>query len=250
MAGHSKWANIKHKKGRADAARGKLFTKLIREITVSAREGGGDEANNSRLRAAILNAKSENMPAANIERALKKGTGDLPGESYESAVYEGYGPGGVAIFIEVLTDNKNRTVSQVRHLLNKCNASMAESGSVAWVFDQKGLVVVSRDNVDEDTLMMAALEAGAEDIVEEEAVYEVYTSPQGFDGVQKAFSAQQIPVERAELTRVPQNTVPVEGATAAQVIRLLEMLESQDDVQRIYANFEMDEEQLAALVSS
>lgn len=250
MAGHSKWANIKHKKGRADAARGKLFTRLIREITVAAREGGGDEANNPRLRAAILNAKSENMPAANIERAVKKGTGDLPGESYESAVYEGYGPGGVAIFIEVLTDNKNRAVSQVRHLLNKYNASMAESGSVAWVFDQKGLVVVSRDSVDEDTLMMAALEAGAEDIVEEDSVYEVYTPSQGFDAVQKALAARQIPVERAELTRVPQNTVPVEGTTAAQVIRLLEMLESQDDVQRVYANFEMDDEQLAALIST
>lgn len=249
MAGHSKWANIKHRKGRADAARGKLFTRLIREITVAAREGGGDEANNPRLRAAILNAKSENMPAANIERAVKKGTGDLPGESYESAVYEGYGPGGVAIFIEVLTDNKNRAVSQVRHLLNKYNASMAESGSVAWVFDQKGLVVVSRDSVDEDTLMMAALEAGAEDIVEEDAVYEVYTPAQGFDAAQKALAARQIPVERAELTRVPQNTVPIEGTTAAQVIRLLEMLESQDDVQRVYANFEMDDEQLAALIS-
>ena len=249
MAGHSKWANIKHRKGRADAARGKLFTRLIREITVAAREGGGDEANNPRLRAAILNAKSENMPAANIERAVKKGTGDLPGESYESAVYEGYGPGGVAIFIEVLTDNKNRAVSQVRHLLNKYNASMAESGSVAWVFDQKGLVVVSRDSVDEDTLMTAALEAGAEDIVEDDAVYEIYTPAQGFDAVQKALAAQQIPVERAELTRVPQNTVPIEGTTAAQVIRLLEMLESQDDVQRVYANFEMDDEQLAALIS-
>ena len=250
MAGHSKWANIKHKKGRADAARGKLFTRLIREITVAAREGGGDEANNPRLRAAILNAKSENMPAANIERAVKKGTGDLPGESYESAVYEGYGPGGVAIFIEVLTDNRNRAVSQVRHLLNKYNASMAESGSVAWVFDQKGLVVVSRDSVDEDTLMIAALEAGAEDIVEEDAVYEVYTPSQGFDAVQKALAARQIPIERAELTRVPQNTVPVEGTTAAQVIRLLESLESHDDVQRVYANFEMDEEQLAALTST
>ncbi len=249
MAGHSKWANIKHRKGRADAARGKLFTRLIREITVTAREGGGDEANNPRLRAAILNAKSENMPAANIERAVKKGTGDLPGESYESAVYEGYGPGGVAIFIEVLTDNKNRAVSQVRHLLNKYNASMAESGSVAWVFDQKGLVVVSRDSVDEDTLMTAALEAGAEDIVEDDAVYEIYTPAQGFDAAQKALAAQQIPVERAELTRVPQNTVPIEGTTAAQVIRLLEMLESQDDVQRVYANFEMDDEQLAALIS-
>lgn len=250
MAGHSKWANIKHRKGRADAARGKRFTRLIREITVSAREGGGDEANNPRLRAAILNAKSENMPAANIERAVRKGTGDLPGESYEGAVYEGYGPGGVALFIEVLTDNRNRTVSQVRHLLNKHNASMAESGSVAWVFDQKGLVVVSRENADEETLMLAALEAGAEDIVEDDAVYEVYTSPQGFGPVQKALAARQIPVERAELTRVPQNTVTVEGNTAVRLIRLLETLESQDDVQRVYANFEMDEEELSALISS
>lgn len=249
MAGHSKWANIKHRKGRADAARGKLFTRLIREITVSAREGGGDEANNPRLRAAILNAKSENMPAANIERAVRKGTGDLPGESYEGAVYEGYGPGGVALFIEVLTDNRNRTVSQVRHLLNKHNASMAESGSVAWVFDQKGLVVVARENADEETLMLAALDAGAEDIVEDEAVYEVYTSTQGFGPVQKALAAQRIPVERAELTRVPQNTVPVEGNTAERLIRLLETLEAQDDVQRVYANFEMDEEELSALVS-
>lgn len=249
MAGHSKWANIKHRKGRADAARGKRFTRLIREITVSAREGSGDEANNPRLRAAILNAKSENMPAANIERAVKKGTGDLPGESYEGAVYEGYGPGGVALFIEVLTDNRNRTVSQVRHLLNKHNASMAESGSVAWVFDQKGLVVVSRENADEETLMLAALEAGAEDIVEDDAVYEVYTSPQGFGPVQKALAARQIPFERAELTRVPQNTVTVEGNTAVRLIRLLETLESQDDVQRVYANFEMDEEELSALMS-
>ena len=249
MAGHSKWANIKHRKGRADAARGKLFTRLIREITVSAREGGGDEANNPRLRAAILNAKSENMPSTNIERAVRKGTGDLPGESYEGAVYEGYGPGGVALFIEVLTDNRNRTVSQVRHLLNKHNASMAESGSVAWVFDQKGLVVVSREDADEETLMMAALDAGAEDIVEDEAVYEVYTSPQGFGPVQKALAALQIPVERAELTRVPQNTVQVEGNTAARLIRLLETLEAQDDVQRVYANFEMDEEELSALAS-
>ena len=161
MAGHSKWANIKHRKGKQDAARGKTFTKLIREITVAAREGGGDESNNSRLRSAVLTAKSENMPAANIDRAIKKGIGELDGESYEAAIYEGYGPGGVAMFVDALTDNKNRTVSEVRHLFNKHNGSMAESGAVAWVFEQKGLIVVPKEGVEEDDLMLVALDAGA-----------------------------------------------------------------------------------------
>jgi YebC/PmpR family DNA-binding regulatory protein len=250
MAGHSKWANIKHRKGRADAARGKLFTKLIREITVSAREGGGDEASNSRLRAAVLSAKSENMPAVNIERAIKKGIGDLPGESYEGAVYEGYGPGGVALFIEVLTDNKNRTVSEVRHLLNKYNGSMADSGAVAWVFDQKGVIVVAKEGVDEDSLMMIALDAGAEDITEEDAAYEIYTPLQEFDQVRKALEGEGIALERAEVTRVPQNTVPVDAQSARQLLKLMEMLEDQDDVQRLYANFEMDEEVMAEALAS
>lgn len=250
MAGHSKWANIKHKKGRADAARGKLFTKLIREITVSAREGGGDEASNPRLRAAVLSAKSENMPAVNIDRAIKKGIGELPGESYEGAVYEGYGPGGVALFIEVLTDNKNRTVSEVRHLLNKYNGSMAESGAVAWVFDQKGVIVVQKEGVDEESLMTAALDAGAEDIIEEDSCYEVYTPMQEFDLVRKALESESITLERAELTRVPQNTVPVEGQSARQLLKLMEMLEDQDDVQRLYANFEMDDEVMAEALAS
>ncbi|MDA0745963.1 MAG: YebC/PmpR family DNA-binding transcriptional regulator [bacterium] len=253
MAGHSKWANIKHRKGKNDAARGKLFTKLIREITVAAREGGGDETANPRLRTAILSAKSENMPAANIDRAVKKGTGELPGESYESAVYEGYGPGGVALFVETLTDNKNRTVSEVRHLLNKHNGSMADSGSVAWIFDQKGLVVVPKAETDEDTfedtLMMVALEAGAEDIVEDETTFEIYTPLQEFDQVRKALEAKNIVFERAELTRVPQNTVPVEGSVARQILKLLEMLEDQDDVQQVYANFEIDDQELAALAT-
>ena len=250
MAGHSKWANIKHKKGRADAARGKLFTKLIREITVSAREGGGDEASNPRLRAAVLSAKSENMPAVNIDRAIKKGIGELPGESYEGAVYEGYGPGGVALFIEVLTDNKNRTVSEVRHLLNKYNGSMAESGAVAWVFDQKGVIVVQKEGVDEESLLTAALDAGAEDIIEEDSCYEVYTPRQEFDLVRKALESESITLERAELTRVPQNTVPVEGQSARQLLKLMEMLEDQDDVQRLYANFEMDDEVMAEALAS
>ena len=249
MSGHSKWANIKHKKSRNDAARGKLFTKLIREITVAARESGGDEASNPRLRGAVLSAKAENMPAANIERAIKKGIGDLPGETYEGAIYEGYGPGGVALFVEVLTDNRNRTVSEIRHILTKYNGSMAESGAVAWIFEQKGLIVVSKDRADEDELMTVVLEAGADDIVEDETLYEIYAPLQSFEHVRKALETGEIPYERSELTRIPQNNVLVEGKTAKQLITLLEMLEDQDDVQRVYANFEMEEQELAALTS-
>ena len=249
MAGHSKWANIKHRKGRQDAARGKIFTKLIREITVAAREGGGDETSNPRLRAAILGAKAENMPSANIDRAVKKGTGELGGESFEGAIYEGYGPGGVALFVETLTDNKNRTVSEVRHLFSKYNGNMAETGSVAWIFDQKGLVVVPREGVDEEELMMVALEAGAEDIMEEEMIFEVYAQLPAFEPVRKAVEEAGIPIERAELTRIPKNTVPVEGKIAQQLITLLEMLEDNDDVQKVYANFEMDDSEMAALTA-
>lgn len=250
MSGHSKWANIKHRKGKQDAQRGKVFTKLIREITVSAREGGGDEANNPRLRAAILAAKAENMPSANIDRAIKKGTGELEGgAAYESAIYEGYGPGGVALLVEVLTDNRNRTVSEVRHLFNKYNGSMAESGAVAWVFEPKGLVVVPRADVEEDDLMMAALEAGAEDMSGEEEAFEVYTPLSELDAVRKAIEGAGFEVERAERTLVPQNLVPVEGKTAQQLLTLMEMLEDQDDVQHVYANFEIDDEELAALTA-
>ena len=249
MAGHSKWANIKHRKGRQDAARGKAFTKIIREITVAAREGGGDESHNSRLRTAVSNAKSENMPMANVERAIKKGTGELEGESYESAIYEGYGPGGVAMFVETLTDNRNRTVSEVRHLFSKHNGSMAESGAVAWVFEQKGLVVVPKDGVEEEDLMLVALDAGAEDISEEEITFEIYSSLPDLEAVRKAIEGAGIEIERAGLTRIPQNTVSVEGKTAQQLLTLMEMLEDNDDVQRVYANFEMDEEELAALTA-
>ena len=249
MSGHSKWANIKHKKSRNDVARGKLFSKLIREITVAARESGGDEGSNPRLRAAVLNATAENMPAANIERAIKKGIGELPGETYEAAVYEGYGPGGVALFVEVLTDNRNRTVSEIRHILTKYQGSMAESGAVAWMFEQKGLFVVSKDQVDEDRMMTVVLDAGADDIVEEETTYEVYSPLQEFDQVRRALETGEIPYERSELTRIPQNSVPVEGKTAKQFLTLLEMLEDQDDVQRVYANFEIEEQELAALTA-
>ena len=249
MSGHSKWANIKHRKGRQDAARGKLFTKLIREITVATRDGGGDEEANPRLRAAVLNAKSVNMPAANIERAIKKGTGELEGESYESAIYEGYGPGGVALFVETLTDNRNRTVSEVRHLFTKHNGNMAESGAVGWIFDQKGVISVPKDVTDEETLMKIALEAGAEDLVEGEDEFEVLTPLQSFDLVRKALDENKVAYTRASLTRIPQNSVPVEGKVAAQLIRLLEDLEDQDDVQNVYANFEIDENELAELTA-
>lgn len=249
MAGHSKWANIKHRKSRQDAARGKVFSKLIREITVAAREGGGEEANNPRLRAAVLNAKAENMPAVNIERAIKKGTGDLEGASYESAIYEGYGPGGVAVFVEALTDNRNRTVSEVRHLFSKYNGGMAESGAVAWVFDQQGLIAVPKAGVEEDDLMLVALDAGAEDIAEEDGRYEIYAALSDFERVRKAIEDAGIDIERAELTRVAQNTVPIAGKTARQLLTLMEMLEDNDDVQRVYANFEIDDAELTALTA-
>ncbi|MFT5366945.1 MAG: YebC/PmpR family DNA-binding regulatory protein [Candidatus Latescibacterota bacterium] len=245
MSGHSKWANIKHRKGKQDAARGKAFTKLIREITVAAREGGGDEASNARLRSAVLAGKSVNLPAANIERAIKKGMGELDGESYEAAIYEGYGPGGVAMFVEVLTDNKNRTVSEVRHLFNKYNGSMAASGAVAWVFEQKGLIVVPKEGVEEEDLMMVALEMGAEDIVEEENTFEIFTPVADTDVVRKAVEEAGITIERSELTRIPQNSVEVEGKTAQQLLVLMEMLDDNDDVQRVYANFDISDEDLA-----
>lgn len=249
MAGHSKWANIKHRKGRQDAARSKIFTKLIREITVAAREGGGDEDANPRLRAAVLNAKSENMPAATIERAVKKGSGELEGTSYETAVYEGYGPGGVALFVETLTDNRNRTVSEVRHLFSKHNGNMAETGAVGWIFDQKGVIGVSKQVTDEETLMTIVLEAGADDLVEVDEEFEVYMPLQSFDIVRKALDENDVAYSRTNLTRIPQNSVSIEGKVAEQLIRLLEALEDQDDVQNVYANFEMDGEHLAELTA-
>lgn len=248
MSGHSKWATIKRKKGKNDAARGKLFTKLIREITVAAREGGGDENSNPRLRAAILAAKAENMPAANMERAMKKGTGELPGESYESVIYEGYGAGGVAIIIEVLTDNKNRTVAEMRHLFSKYNGNLGENGSVSWMFSQKGLINVDR-SVPEDDLMMAALEAGAEDISDEEDVWEVTTALPDFDRVKKALEEAAIPYTQAELVRKPQNMTKVEGKVAEHVLNLMNAMEDHDDVQKVFSNFDMDAKEMAALTA-
>lgn len=250
MAGHSKWANIKHRKGRQDARRSKVFTKLIREITVAAREGGGEESSNPRLRAAVQSAKAENMPANTIERAVQKGTGELEGESYEEAIYEGYGPGGVALFVEVLTDNRNRTVSEVRHLFNKHDANMAETGAVGWIFDQKGSIVVPKDGADEEELMTVALEAGADDLVDGDDNFEVLTPLQMYDEVRRAVEQAEFAIERASLTRIPQNTVPVEGKLAQKLFTLLEALEDNEDIQNVYANFDVDDEELAALTSA
>ena len=249
MSGHSKWANIKHRKGKQDAIRGKVFTKLIREVTVAAREGGGDDSSNSRLRSAVAACKSENLPSANIERAIKKGIGELEGEAYEAAVYEGYGPGGVALFVEVLTDNKTRTVSEVRHLFNKYNGSMADPGAVAWVFEQKGLIAVPKADVEEEALMLVALEAGAEDMVEEELTFEIFTPVADTDLVRKALEEAGFVCERCELTRIPQNSVEIQGDKAQQLLTLMEMLEDNDDVQRVYSNFEISEADLAAFTA-
>jgi len=250
MAGHSKWAQIKRKKAATDAKRGKIFTKLIREITVAARLGGGNPENNPRLRAAIAAARAENMPKENIERAIKRGTGELDGGvNYEEITYEGYGPGGVAVLIEAMTDNRNRTIAEIRRIFSRCNGNLGESGCVSWMFEKKGLIVVDKGKVDEDTLMEVALEAGAEDIKEGEREYEVITSPKDFEEVKKALADRGIEYQMAEVTMYPQTVVKLEGKEAEQMLRLMEMLEDNDDVQRVYANFDIPEkamEQLSA----
>jgi len=240
MSGHSKWASIKHKKARMDDKRGKIFTKLIKELTTAARIGGGDENVNARLRQAIAAAKSLNMPQSNIERAIKKGTGELPGVTYEEGTYEGYGSGGVAILIDVLTDNKNRSVSAIRHVLIKHNGSMAEAGAVSWMFEKKGQIIVEDYPGDEDSLMEIALEAGAEDIVDEEGTYEIITSQEDFEPVRNALADADIQFSSAEVTMLPKSTVRVEGKDAENVLKLLEAIEELEDVQNVYANFDID----------
>ena len=221
MSGHSKWANIKHKKGAADARRGKIFTKLIKEITVAARMGGGDINSNPRLRAAVGAAKVENMPKDNIERAIKKGTGDLEGVNYDESTYEGYGPGGAAILIDSLSDNKNRAVSEIRHALSKHGGNMGESGCVAWKFDKKGYMAVSKETIDEDTLMEKALEAGAEDVRDDDPNWEVICDPEVFEDVKSALEGDGIAIELAEVTMLPQSTTPIDGETAQKLLRLV-----------------------------
>lgn len=247
MSGHSKWSTIKHKKGRADAQRGKLFTKLIKEITVSARMCGGDLDGNPRLRRAIDTAKAGNMPKENIERAIKRGSGEIPGVTYEETTYEGYGPGGVAVILEVLTDNKNRTVSEVRHIFDKFNGSLGESGCVAWLFDKKGIVVVAAEALDEDDVMELALEAGAEDVKGEGDAFEMTTAPGDFEAVRSAVEAKGWKIELAEITMIPKDTVKLDGKKAEQMLKMMDALDDNEDLQKVYANFDISEEEMIRL---
>jgi YebC/PmpR family DNA-binding regulatory protein len=249
MSGHSKWHSIKHKKGAIDAKRGKLFTKLIKEVTVAARLGGGDPEGNPRLRTAIAAAKAENMPKDNIERAVKKGTGELEGSSYEEISYEGYGPGGVALLINCLTDNKKRTVADVKHILDRHGGSLGEPGCVAWNFNQKGLIVFEKEAVDEEQLFDMALEAGAEDVNDEGDEFEVITDPSDFEEVKKAVDDSGTAYILAEITMIPQNTVKLEGKKAQQMLNLMDALEDNDDVGKIYANFDIPDDVMEALGS-
>ncbi len=242
MSGHNKWSTIKHKKGAADARRGKIFTKLIKEITVAAKMGGGDPSANPRLRSAVLEAKAENMPKDNIERAIKKGTGELEGVSYEEMTYEGYGPGGAAVLVESLTDNKNRTVADIRHIFSKAGGSMGENGCVSWIFKKKGYFSVDKKTVEEDKLMEIALDAGAEDVRDGGNDFEVITAPDDFEAVKKALDSAAIKYQNSEVTMLPQNTVSLQGKEAEQMMRLMETLEDCDDVQKAYTNADIPEE--------
>jgi YebC/PmpR family DNA-binding regulatory protein len=242
MGGHSHWSTIKRKKGAEDARKGKVFTKIIREITSAARIGGGDITGNPRLRLAVDKAKSVNMPADNIKKAIQRGTGELPGVNYEELTYEGYGPGGVAMLIEISTDNKNRTVSEVRNLLDKNGGRMGEAGSVAWMFGKKGRLVVEAARADEDKLMTLVLEAGAEDMKTDNGTFEIITEPGDFEPVRQAVEAAGIPTVTAEVSYVPQSTVRVEGKEAERVLKLMEVLEDHDDVQAVHANFDIPDE--------
>lgn len=250
MSGHSKWATIKRKKEKTDAERGKVFTRLIKELTVAARHGGGDPNGNPRLRTAILAAKAANMPAANIDRAIKKGTGELPGVTYEEVSYEGYGPGGVAVLVEVATDNKNRTVSEIRHIFTRNNGNLGEVGCVGWMFEKRGLVDVDKDQVEEDKLLEIVLEAGAIDMRPEKDYYEIVTPYNRFEAVRQALDQNKIKYSSAELTMLPQTTVKLEGKEAEQMLKLMEGLEEHDDVQKVYANFDIAEEIMEKMSAS
>ena len=244
MSGHSKWATIKHKKGALDAKRGKTFTRLIKEITIAARSGGGDPDGNPRLRTAIAAAKAENMPQDNIKRATQRGTGEIEGAAYEEITFEGYGPGGVAIIVEVTTDNRNRTVSEVRHAFSKNGGNLGETNSVAWMFSKKGLIAVPKAAADEDKLMGIALEAGADDIRDEEDNWEIITAPAAFEAVSTAVKGAGIETTMAQITMIASTYTRLEGSTVGQMVRLLEALEDQDDVQNVYSNFDVDTKQL------
>ena len=245
MSGHSKWATIKRAKGAKDAARGKLFGRIIKEITIAARNGG-DPDGNPRLRMAVDKAKGANMPADNIKRAIQRGSGELEGVNYEENTYEGYGPGGVAFLVETITDNKNRTEAELRHLFSKNGGSLAESGSVAWKFNRKGVISIPKKYA-EDDLMMIALDAGAEDMTVEEEAFEIVTDPASFDTVKTALESQEFEIQESEIQMVPQNTVKVEGKDADGVLRLLEVLEDHDDAQNVYADFDIDADVMESL---
>jgi len=242
MSGHSKWSTIKHKKGAADKKRAKIFTKLIKEITVAARMGGGDPAANPRLRHALSEANSQNMPKDTAERAIKKGTGDLEGVNYEEIIYEGYGPGGVAVLVECLTDNRNRTIAEVRSIFGKAGCNVGTDGCVAWMFDKKGLISVSKEHADEETLMDLALDAGAEDIIEETDSFDIITEPGDYDAVKDAVDAAQIKYELSEITMIPQNMTKLDGKEAEQMINFMEALDDSDDVQKFYSNADIPDE--------
>jgi YebC/PmpR family DNA-binding regulatory protein len=250
MSGHSKWSTIKRKKGKLDAQRGAMFTKVIKEITVAARQGGGDMESNPRLRTAVAASKAINMPAENIKRAILKGTGELPGTTYEEAAYEGYGPGGVAIILTVLTDNKNRAVAEIRHIFTRHGGNMGEAGCVGWMFHKKGYITVERDKttLKEDELMEIAIDAGASDFsTDDDTLYEVFTEFNNFDKVRAAIEAKGVPLGTAEITMIPQTQVKLEGKEAESMIKLYESLEENDDVQKVYANFDIDEKTLERL---
>ena len=244
MAGHSKWANIKHRKGAQDAKRGKIFTKIIKEITIAARLGGGDLDANPRLRKAVSNGKSNNLPIDNITRAIKKGTGELEGVFYEEVTYEGYGPGGVAIMMDIITDNKNRTVAEVRHLLSKYGGNLGETGSVAWVFDKKGQIILDSNSGDEDVVFEAALEAGADDFEAEDGFYTVITDPTLLMDVRDTLEKTGYEILSAEIEMVPKTLQKLEGKEAQSALKLMDALEDNDDITKLYSNFDVDEEAL------
>ncbi|MBZ5701820.1 MAG: YebC/PmpR family DNA-binding transcriptional regulator [Acidobacteriia bacterium] len=250
MSGHSKWATIKHKKAATDAKRGRVFTRYIREITIAARTGGGDPNTNPRLRTAIASAKNENMPSENIERAILRGTGQLEGEQYEEATFEGYGPGGVGMLIQVVTTNRNRIVGEMRHLMSKNGGNMAEAGAVGWQFHRKGEIVVPKEAASEDKLMGIVLDAGADDLKDDGSTWYITTPPEALDAVKEALSKEGITPDSAEIGMVPQNFIKLTGPQAQQMLRLVEALEEHDDVQHVYANFDIDESEIQAAVSA
>jgi YebC/PmpR family DNA-binding regulatory protein len=250
MSGHSKWATIKHKKAATDARRGKAFTKLIRELTIAARVGGGDPDTNPRLRTAITAAKNENMPNDNIERAIQRGTGGLEGESLEEVMFEGYGPGGVGVLVQVVTSNRNRIVSEIRHMFSKNGGNMAETGAVGWMFSRKGDIVVPKELADEDKMLSIVLDAGAEDLRDDGSSWEVISPPEAMEKVRDALVAAGINPSSSEVSWLPQNYVKLAGAQAQQMLRMVEALEDHDDVQHVYANFDIDESEIQAAVAS